>query len=253
MAFQLQTHNIYSIWSFDRAEEVYEQARGPKLAAWYGNAKTLRKNRLDEKVTIRKLTGDKDVTGYACRYHSSDCVIYWSDGRIEIDFTGWSTPSTAAFIERVSGFRTYKNQYILVNGKYYYIAVTVKRIEDGEYEILQSRDSPLSYRLNREAARKVHKFLGPWKKWCSALEAIGAWDNLPLPPQKPGRFITLREYDIDQPLLIDQYPEVVKRTKWGQLRSEATIARATMELMELHAVESYPTPIGELPRKCKYA
>lgn len=106
-----------------------------------------------------------DNGSIACRFYSTDCVVFNSDGSVEISLGGYSaSPSTRSFITRLLpqfSFRTYKGKLYLVmnNGNeqkatYYCIdnKVRMRVHADGTVE-----DAVPEYRsaLNRTAMREL--------------------------------------------------------------------------------------------------
>lgn len=96
MSFSISTTHLPCLRNFTQASQ-WEQAVTPIRGS---TLKPLGKRTAKHMQILRHNAG-ADYESIACRLYNTDCVTYYKDGRIQLYHAGYTTQSTAKFIDRI--------------------------------------------------------------------------------------------------------------------------------------------------------
>jgi hypothetical protein len=97
MGFSISTERLPSFRNFERASE-YERSVKPIRGK---TIKPLRNDRRGHHMQILRYNEGTDQEAIACRLYHTDCVTFRKDGTVHLSDGGYTTQSTAKFINRV--------------------------------------------------------------------------------------------------------------------------------------------------------
>lgn len=167
MAFSISTNGLRCIRTYKQALQHYENIKPVKSKDYYINGIRPIGPRTKKHMSIHQLfNGD-----ISCRLYSTDCVVYHQDDSITVDFGGWNTQSTAAFIHAISPYTAYSDGYVSAGkGSFKVPNGGLKILPDGtpvnpvqEYRTL----------LDKKKAAETRKKLKPLIQWAEACKKLG--------------------------------------------------------------------------------
>lgn len=159
MAFGcISTYELPFIRSYKQALRHYEgitPIRGSR------NVRPIGSRRKQHMQIVKLFNGD-----IACQLYRTRCIVYHQDDSITVNFGGWNTQSTAAFISGISPFYASSTGYIRIGNDYYKVPEDgLKILPDGtpanpvqEYRTL----------LDKKKAAETRKKLKPFMNWVNA-------------------------------------------------------------------------------------
>jgi len=165
-------------------------------AAALANYENIKPNRRGDRcissnkgLTIEKIHND----AIACKYNRNAVVLYHTDGRIELDSCGWTTPSTAVFIYRCTGMQALvRNNTLYVHLQSGYFVVERGLIVKDGVPLNPTQETKEV--LNRERAKIARAPLAPFYEHIEAvLAAITPTPELVKQHQKEAGWRNLRD------------------------------------------------------------
>ena len=167
--FAIDNRQIPRIGSFDEAKARWEAVTPIR-------GSTLRPIGVRNKKHMQIVKHDEDT--YSCRLYTTDLVTYKGNGDMIINFGGWNTISSRAFVEKVIPRRysidNYKSRLHIVdlqNSKAYYIPDNYPVTIRASGHVIGAIP-PIKRVVDREATAKVRRVYKPFLAWAKQFIAL---------------------------------------------------------------------------------